>query len=59
VEYKAGWPVVDGRSTVPHDLRTAIILRVQLSYDEAAENNSANVQRVEDALISKYRRMYI
>jgi uncharacterized phiE125 gp8 family phage protein len=59
VEYKAGWPIKDGASTVPHDLRTAIILRVQLSYDEAAENNSENVQRVEHALISKYRRLGI
>lgn len=59
VEYTAGWPVKDGASTVPHDLRTAIILRVQLSYDEAAEDNSENVQRVEDALVSKYRRFDI
>lgn len=62
VEYRAGWPNTDDtppRSTVPHDLRTAIILRVQLSYDEAAENNSDNVRRVEDALVSKYRRIAV
>lgn len=59
VEYVAGWLVVDGTATVPHDLRTAIILRVQLSYDEAAENNSENVERIEGSLISKYRRIAV
>ncbi|WP_309086460.1 hypothetical protein [Chelativorans sp.] len=59
VEYKAGWPVVEGASTVPDDIRTAIIFRVQLAYDEAAKTGGEHLARAENALISKYRRFSI
>ncbi len=56
VDYVAGWPVVDGKSTVPADIKTAIKIRVQLAYDESARAGAENLSRVEDALIGKYRR---
>ncbi|NSX92656.1 head-tail connector protein [Agrobacterium tumefaciens] len=56
VDYLAGWPVVDGKSTVPADIKTAIKIRVQLAYDESARAGAENLTRVEDALIGKYRR---
>lgn len=56
VDYLAGWPVVDGKSTVPADIKTAIKIRVQLAYDESARAGAENLSRVEDALIGKYRR---
>jgi phage conserved hypothetical protein, phiE125 gp8 family len=59
VEYRAGWANTDDtppKPTVPDDIRVAMIMRVQLGYDEAAKANSANLERAEDALISKYRR---
>ncbi len=56
VDYLAGWPVVEGRSTVPADIKTAIKIRVQLAYDESARAGAENLSRVEDALIGKYRR---
>lgn len=59
VEYKAGWPVADGDSTVPEDIITAIILRVQLAYDEAAKSGSTHLERIETDLLAKYRRFSI
>lgn len=63
VTYKAGWAPKDDEgtlvSTVPLDLQAAIKLRVQLTYDEAARDNSDNLERAERDLISKYRRMGI
>ncbi|MDP9561270.1 hypothetical protein G6L32_05530 [Agrobacterium tumefaciens] len=56
VDYLAGWPMVEGRSTVPADIKTAIKIRVQLAYDESARAGAENLSRVEDALIGKYRR---
>lgn len=56
VEYKTGWPVVDGKSTVPEDIKTAIKIRVQMIYDEAPDTNVVNLERVEMALIYKYQR---
>lgn len=56
IDYVAGWPVVDGKSTVPADIKTAIKIRVQLAYDESARAGAENLSRVEDALIGKYRR---
>lgn len=56
VEYRAGWPTVDGRSTVPADLKTAIKMRVQVAYDEAARDASVNLERIEADLIGKWRR---
>lgn len=56
VDYLAGWPAVDDKSTVPADIKTAIKIRVQLAYDESARAGAENLTRVEDALIGKYRR---
>lgn len=56
IDYVAGWPVVDDKSTVPADIKTAIKIRVQLAYDESARAGAENLSRVEDALIGKYRR---
>lgn len=56
IDYVAGWPVIDGKSTVPADIKTAIRIRVQLAYDESARAGAENLSRVEDALIGKYRR---
>jgi uncharacterized phiE125 gp8 family phage protein len=56
VEYKAGWPLGDGNvSTVPADIKTAIILFVQKHVDEAARESAETLTDVEHALISKYR----
>lgn len=53
VTYRAGYAVV------PEDIKTAIKLRVQMMIDEAAQANLQNLERAENALISKYRRMGI
>lgn len=59
VEYKAGWPAAAGESTVPADIKTAIKIRVQMTYDEAAQANAEHLERIERQLISTYRRMGI
>lgn len=59
VEYLAGWPEIDGKSSVPADIKTAIKIRVQLSYDESARSGSEALARVEEALVGKYRRLSI
>lgn len=51
IEYVSGWPVAE----VPADLQTAIIVRVQKHFDEAAQANSDILDRVERELVSKYR----
>lgn len=56
VEYKAGWPVVEGKPTVPKDICTAIIARVQIGYEQSATEASATLSVIENALISKWRR---
>lgn len=57
VEYKAGWPLgEDDASTVPADIRTAIILFVQKHIDEAAQSAGDFLDRVEKDLIYKYRK---
>ncbi|MDH4992058.1 hypothetical protein QEZ48_14655 [Aquamicrobium lusatiense] len=56
VDYRAGWPIIDGHSTVPADLKAAIKMRVQAAYDEASRDASLNLQRIEKALVSKWRR---
>ncbi len=59
VEYRAGWPTVEGASTVPSDIKAAIKLRVVAAYDEAARDGAKNLERIERDLISKYRRFAI
>ena len=59
ITYKAGWPVVDSKSTVPRDIWTAIIARVQIGYEQGATDASAALKTMEDALISKWRRISI
>lgn len=59
ITYKAGWPVVDGKSTIPRDLWTAIIARVQIGYEQGATDASVPLKTMEDALISKWRRISI
>ncbi|MEW9523863.1 phage head-tail connector protein [Agrobacterium radiobacter] len=56
VEYKAGWPIVEGKPTVPKDICTAIIARVQIGYEQSATEASATLSVIENALISKWRR---
>jgi len=53
VTYRAGY------AEVPHDIKTAIKLRVQMMLNEAAQANLQHLERAEDALISKYRRVGI
>lgn len=55
IQFKAGWPVVDGKATTPADIKTAIILRVQLHYDDAASDSANVLMQVERELVSKYR----
>lgn len=59
VEYRAGWAVVDGAGTVPADIKAAIKLRVIAAYDEAAREGAKNLDRMENDLVSKYRRWSI
>ena len=56
MEYKAGWPIVEGKPTVPKDICTAIIARVQNGYEQSATEASATLSVIENALISKWRR---
>lgn len=51
VTYRAGY------AEVPHDIKSAIKLRVQMMIDEAAQANLQHLERAENALISKYRRL--
>jgi uncharacterized phiE125 gp8 family phage protein len=55
IEFVVGWPVAAGKATTPADIQTAIILRVQKHFDEAAQANSDILDRVERDLVSKYR----
>lgn len=57
VEYKAGWPIVDEKPTVPKDICTAIIARVQIGYEQSATDAGSALSIIEDALISKWRRI--
>ncbi|WP_421406829.1 head-tail connector protein [Agrobacterium tumefaciens] len=59
VEYRAGWPVVDDKPTVPKDICIAIIARVQIGYEQGATDASVALKTMEDALISKWRRFSI
>ncbi len=59
VEYKAGWPVVDGKPTVPKDICAAIIARVQIGYEQSASEAGAILSVIENALISKWRRFAV
>lgn len=59
VEYKAGWPIVEGKPTVPKDICTAIIARVQIGYEQSATEASATLSVIENALISKWRRFLL
>ncbi|MDX1127454.1 hypothetical protein GOL24_24660 [Sinorhizobium medicae] len=55
IEFVVGWPIVADAPTTPDDIKTAIIIRVQKHYDEAARVNSDILDRVERDLVSKYR----
>lgn len=55
IDYIAGWPDAD----VPSDIKTAIILRVQKHFDEAARSNWEFLDRAERDLISRYRSMSV
>ncbi len=59
VEYKAGWPVVNDKPTVPKDICTAIIARVQIGYEQAANEAGSTLSVIENALISKWRRFSV
>lgn len=56
VDYRAGWPIVDNKPTVPADIRTAIIARVQIGYEQTATDAGKTIASMESALISKWRR---
>jgi uncharacterized phiE125 gp8 family phage protein len=51
IEYVSGWAA----NAVPADIQTAIILRVQKHFDEAAQANADVLDRVERELTSRYR----
>lgn len=55
IDFVVGWPIAEGAPTTPADIQTAIILRVQKHFDEAAQANSDILDRVERDLVSKYR----
>lgn len=55
IEYVAGWPAAE----VPADIKTAIILRVQKHFDEAARTNWEFLDRAERDLTSRYRPMTV
>ncbi len=57
VEYRAGWLIVDEKPTVPKDICTAIIARVQIGYEQSATDAGSSLSIIEDALISKWRRI--
>lgn len=59
VQYKVGWQVIDGKPTVPKDICTAIIARVQLGYEQSASEAGAMLSVIENALISKWRRFAV
>ncbi len=59
IEYKAGWAVVGDKPTVPKDICTAIIARVQVGYEQAANEAGSTLSVVENALISKWRRFSV
>jgi uncharacterized phiE125 gp8 family phage protein len=46
-----------GYEQTPKDIKAAIIMRVQLHYDEASSPNGEHLERAEEALIAKYRRV--
>ena len=56
VVYRAGWPIVDNKPTVPADIRTAIIARVQIGYEQTATDAGKTIANMESALITKWRR---
>lgn len=56
IEYRAGWPIVEGKLTVPADIRTAIIARVQIGYEQTATDAGKTIATMESALITKWRR---
>ncbi|WCK15408.1 head-tail connector protein [Agrobacterium tumefaciens] len=56
IEYRAGWPIVDDKPTVPADIITAIIARVQIGYEQTATDASQTIANMERALIAKWRR---
>lgn len=53
VAYQAGF------EELPHDIKAAIVLRVQLHLDEAASATSQYLERAEANLISKYQRFSV
>lgn len=59
VEYKAGWPVVEGKPTVPKDICSAIIMKVQVGYEQGAVDSGKALTVIEQSLISKWRRFSI
>lgn len=56
IDYRAGWPIVDDKPTVPADIRIAIIGRVQIGYEQTATDAGQTIANMERALITKWRR---
>ncbi|MDH2092099.1 head-tail connector protein [Rhizobium pusense] len=56
IEYSAGWPILDDKPTVPADILTAIIARVQIGYEQTATDAGQTIANMERALIAKWRR---
>ncbi|WP_334154691.1 head-tail connector protein [Agrobacterium pusense] len=56
IEYRAGWPIVADKPTVPADILTAIIARVQIGYEQTATDAGQTIANMERALIAKWRR---
>ncbi|UXS00829.1 head-tail connector protein [Agrobacterium tumefaciens] len=59
VEYKAGWPVINDKPTVPKDICSAIIMKVQVGYEQGAVEAGKALTVIEKSLISKWRRFSI
>lgn len=57
VFYKAGFPIVQNKQTVPQDIRTAIAARVQMFFDQQGTDGSEIIERMEAKLIQKWQRL--
>lgn len=62
ITYQAGYPTVDGMSTVPPAIKAAILLHVAHLYqnrEAVAENSLAELPMGVDALLTPYRAMRV
>lgn len=55
--YKAGFPIIENKSTVPQDIRTAIVARVQMLFDQQGTVSAEIIERMEAGLVQKWQRL--